>query len=244
MRFSVADDVLALFPVLTIGLLEGTIDSMRPGWEATVGALQGAALDRLRASCPDVESLPAQPSIEAWRQAYQRFGVKPSRFRPTHEALARRLLKAPEWPAINPLVDLYLTNQVAHLLPHGGYDRDALHGDLRLDRSPGGEPFVPLGGDPAAGEEPAERTEPGEIVYRDGDRVLTRRFNHRDCAATRITGETRRFLLFIEGVGDIPAAAVDEAVGDLTRRVDTCCAGSFEAHLFTVKAGDQAITLR
>ncbi len=239
MRLFVADDVLALFPTFTIGLLEGTVESLRPGFAATLASLQAAALARLRAASPDVEALMAQASVRAWREAYQRFGSKPTRFRPTHEALARRLLKEPVWPQINPLVDVYLTNQVAHLLPHGGYDREALTGDLALDRSPGGEPFEPLGS--LAGEQ--ESTEPGEIVYRDRRRVLTRRWNHRDSDATKISADTRHLLLFIEAVGEIPATAVSAALADLEARLAACFEGTFVQRLFAVTAGEREIEI-
>lgn len=236
MRFTVADDVLARFPALAIGILEGEVEAPRADLPSTLRGLQSAALDRLRAASPDAPSLMARPNVRAWRDAYQRFGVKPTKFRPTHEAFARRLLKEPSWPAINPLVDVYLTNQVAHLLPHGGYDRAALDGDLRLARSPGGEPFEPLGG----GE---ERTDPGEIVYRDRGRVLTRRWNYRDAEATKITADTRRFLLLVEAVEGIPAAAVEEAVADLERRLAGCFAGRFTRHLLVAASGDREIAL-
>ena len=237
MRFRVADDVLALFPAPVIGILGGEVASPRPGFPERLRALQEGALARLHAAAPDVESLMAHSNVRIWRQAYQRFGAKPTKFRPTHEAFARRLLKDPAWPAINPIVDVYLTNQVAHLLPHGGYDRASLDGDLCLGRSPGGEAFAPLGG----GE---ERTERGEVVYRDAGRVLTRRWNHRDSELTRITGETRRPLLFVEALDGIPAPAVEDALADLARRLAHCFEGTFTTRLFVASHGQQEIALK
>lgn len=76
---------------------------------------------------------------------YRQCGVNPKKYPPTHEALAKRLLKGNEWPNINPIVDIYLANQVEHLLPHGGHDLRKLDGNMRLRRSSGGESFSPLG---------------------------------------------------------------------------------------------------
>jgi len=235
-RLTVGGDLLALFPAVTLGVLAGEVERERPGREEALRALQDEALARLQARSPDVEALMAQPSVRLWREAYQRFGTKPTKFRPTHEALARRLLKEPAWPAIHPAVDVYLTNQIAHLLPHGGYDLDRLAGDLVLDRSPGGEPFEPLGG----GE---ERTEPGEVVYRDRERVLTRRWNHRDADATKIAAGTRRFLLFVEAVEGIPPSAVEDAIADLARRLEACFAGRFSGRTFQVTSASPEIAL-
>lgn len=237
MRLIVSGDLLALFPAITLGILAGEVEGDQPGREETLRHLQDEALAGLQARCPDVEALMAQPNVQVWREAYQRFGTKPTKFRPTHEALARRLLKEPAWPAIHPLVDVYLTNQVAHLLPHGGYDRDRLAGDLALDRSPGGEPFEPLGG----GD---ERTEPGEVVYRDRERVLTRRWNHRDADPTKIATRTRGVLLFIEAVDGIPpAAAVEDAIADLQRRLEASFAGRFRGQTFRMTSASREITL-
>src|SRR5262249_26440709 len=143
MRLTVADEVVDLFPAFTLGILDGEVGPPEPGFPERIRSLQEAALDRLRAQATDVERLMEHPHVRLWREAYQRFGARPTKFRPTHEAFARRLLKEPSWPAIGPLVDVYLTNQAAHLLPHGGYDRDRLEGDLRLARSPGARPSLP-----------------------------------------------------------------------------------------------------
>ncbi len=236
MRLTVGGDVLALFPAFTLGILGGEVERERPGGAEALRALQAEALARLRARCADVEALMEQPSVQLWREAYQRFGTKPTKFRPTHEALARRLLKEPVWPSIHPMVDVYLTNQIAHLLPHGGYDRERLAGDLALDRSPGGEPFEPLGD----GE---ERTEPGEVVYRDRARILTRRWNHRDAEATKIAAGTRRILLFVEAVEGIPASAIEEAIEDLARRLEACFEGRFRGRAFRVTSEAREIAL-
>jgi DNA/RNA-binding domain of Phe-tRNA-synthetase-like protein len=236
MRLILAGDVLALFPALTLGVLAGELERDRPGLDETLHSFREESLASLRARCPDIEALMAQPSIRLWREAYQRFGTKPTKFRPTHEALARRLLKEPAWPAIHPVVDVYLTNQVAHLLPHGGYDRDRLAGDLVLDRSPGGEAFEPLGGG-------GERTEPGEVVYRDRSRILTRRWNHRDAEATKVAAGTRRCLLFVEAVEGIPASAVEEAIADLQRRLEACFEGRFCGRAFRMTSEAREIAL-
>jgi len=62
--------------------------------------------------------------------------------------------------SVSPIVDVYLTNQVVHLMPHGGYDKDSLASSIQLRKSAGGEPFVPIGGE-------GEKTIAGEIVYAD-----------------------------------------------------------------------------
>jgi DNA/RNA-binding domain of Phe-tRNA-synthetase-like protein len=46
------------------------------------------------------------PAVAAMRRLFKAAGTDPSRYRPSSEALLRRLLKAEELPSIHPLVDL------------------------------------------------------------------------------------------------------------------------------------------
>jgi len=229
MRLHVAQPVVDLFPAITLGVLTGTISAPRGDVRGTVAALRDKASASLLAGAPTVEALAEHPHVSRWREAYRAFGTKPNKHRPTHEALARRLLKDGVWPEINPIVDVYLTNQIEHLLPHGGYDRAALAGDLALYVSPGNEGFEPLGGG-------SELTEAGEIVYRDERRVLTRRWNYKDCDATKIEAATSAFLLFIEAPGGIDPARVEAACADLAGRYERAFDGDFRAAVFSVDA--------
>jgi DNA/RNA-binding domain of Phe-tRNA-synthetase-like protein len=239
MRLSVSEEVLRLFPHVTLGILRGSISAPRGDLrdlQETIADLRAKALASLTARVSTPEALAEEKNISAWREAYKTFGTKPTKFRPTHEAMARRLLKEPAWPDINPIVDIYLTNQTHHLLPHGGYDATTLAGDLSLYVSPGNEPFEPLGG----GE---ELTEPGEIVYRDPRRVLTRRWNYRDCDATKITAETTDFVLVIESPGEIPAADIEKACTDLAQRYERAYEGRFTPLVFEAGQGSRDVDL-
>ena len=225
MRLNVSEQVLNLFPRITLGIVRGSITSARSDLRDTVDDLRAKALASLNARASTPEALGELKNIAVWREAYKTFGTKPTKFRPTHEALARRLLKDGVWPDIDPIVDIYLTNQTDHLLPHGGYDAATLAEDLSLYVSPGNEPFEPLGGG-------QEATEPGEVVYRDRQRVLTRRWNYRDCDATKITEHTTEFVLMIEALGEIEASLVEKACSDLVQRYARAFEGRFTPLVF------------
>jgi DNA/RNA-binding domain of Phe-tRNA-synthetase-like protein len=53
-----------------------------------------------------VETLSAHPAIAALRRLFKAAGCDPTRYRPSSEALLRRLLKGEAMPVISPLVDL------------------------------------------------------------------------------------------------------------------------------------------
>ncbi len=194
-ELSVATAVKNQFPKLQIAVITGELPATTPDparTSAAINALRDTALRQLKTEAGRFEHLSQHPHVAAWRQAYASFGVKAKRHPPTHEALAKRLLKDQGWPEINPIVDIYLANQAQWLLPHGGYDSDYLSGDLCLRLAGSGLTFTALGSDEA------EAVPEGEIIYTDEARVLTRRWNYRDCHATRIRAATQRFWLAIE----------------------------------------------
>ncbi|MFI7443746.1 B3/B4 domain-containing protein [Nonomuraea indica] len=137
------------------------------------------------ADAADAASREAQPAkIEAWRDAYRAFGAKPSRTRPSVDALTRRL----PLPEINQVVDAYNVISVKHALPIGGEDLDRYSGPARLVRAAGGE----------SSEEALGAPEPGEVIWRDDVGVTCRRWNWRQCVRTRITEETVNALFILE----------------------------------------------
>lgn len=92
------------------------------------------------------DSIKLQPVIAATREAYKRCGKDPSRYRPSSEALRRRLMRGLELYRIDTLVDLI--NLVSLRTGHsiGGFDADKISGtDLQLGIGRAGEPFEGIG---------------------------------------------------------------------------------------------------
>jgi DNA/RNA-binding domain of Phe-tRNA-synthetase-like protein len=152
---------------------------------------------------------PAAPHVEAWREAYRGFGVNPRRARPSVDALLRR----PELPRINRVVDAYNAVSVRHGLPIGGEDLDTYDGPARLVRAAGDEAFATV----KDGEPVVERPEPGEVVWRDDAGVTCRRWNWRQCTRTHITEQTKNALFILERLEPYSLenlrAAADELAG-------------------------------
>lgn len=63
------------------------------------------------------------------RALYRRFGLDPTRVRPSSEALLRRLKKGEPLPRVNSLVDLANAMSVQLQVPVGLYDLDKVQGD-------------------------------------------------------------------------------------------------------------------
>ena len=117
------------------------------------------------------------------RELYRRFGLDPTRVRPSSEALLRRLKKGEPLPRINSLVDVANALSVQLQVPVGLYDLDKVKGDelvIRLGAE--GEGYTGIG---------KERVNvAGRICVADADGPCGN--PSADSARTMITTETER----------------------------------------------------
>ena len=104
-----------------------------------------AFTEELRAA-DTTEGIKHQPAIAATREAYKRCGKDPSRYRPSAEALRRRLLRGLELYQIDTLVDLINLVSLRTGYSIGGFDADKIQGtDLCLGVGRAEEPFEGIG---------------------------------------------------------------------------------------------------
>lgn len=211
--------VIESYPGIHIGVLFGEgLDNKTqfPG----LFRLQKEAITKAQAQIGD-QPATRHPHISSWREMYRSFGTKPSDYRPSAEALIRRALKTSKLPVINTAVDLYNLVSVKHIIPMGGFDADKIEGAIYLKVSDGGEVFIPLGASKQ------EETYPGEVVYADDARILTRRWNYRDADETKITSEARNLVMFIDASPEIKLDKVESALDELLRLLKNACGGSY-----------------
>ena len=80
------------------------------------------------------------------RALYRRFGIDPTRVRPSSEALLRRLKKGEPLPRVNSLVDVANSLSVQLQVPVGLYDLEKIRGDELVVRLGGeGEGYTGIG---------------------------------------------------------------------------------------------------
>ncbi len=217
LKFTIAPEVFAKYPgyVRGVVLAHGVQNGHSPA--ALLGLLRQAEAG-LRARL-NIDTLTEDPRIASWREAYRAFGAKPSEFRPSMEAMTRRVLRGQELPAINALVDLGNVVSLRRLLPIGGHAIDQLTSDISLRIAHGGESFVPLG------ETAEEHPEPGEIVFVEGNIVLTRRWTWRQANHTLMVPGTTAVEINVDGLPPVTVPEVEETCDEVAGLVQRFCGG-------------------
>ena len=90
-----------------------------------------------------------RPGIVATRNAYKACGKDPNRYRPSSEALCRRIVRGMELHKIDTLVDLVNLLSMKSGYSVSGFDRDKIAGDtLTIGVGEEGEPFEGIGRGP------------------------------------------------------------------------------------------------
>lgn len=215
--YTIADDVFARFPgyVRGVVLAHGVTNGPSP---AELVALLRAAEDEVRRTV-DPATIAGHPLIRSWREAFRATGAKPSEFRSSIEALARRVTRGDPLPTISALVDIGSVISLRHLLPAGAHAIDALTEDLWLRPATGSEVFTALDG------EAVEHPIPGEIIFAEGERVLTRRWVWRQGIATLIQPDTSAVEVNVDGMPPVMVAEVEEICCEVIALVERFCGG-------------------
>ena len=174
------------------------------------------------------DSIKYQPVIAATREAYKRCGKDPSRYRPSAEALRRRLLRGLELYQIDTLVDLI--NLVSLRTGHsiGGFDADKIEGTtLTLGIGTHNEPYEAIG----RGELNIE----GLPVYRDKTGGIGTPTS--DNERTNLSPETRHLVMTINMYGSDPDYPAERVIS-LTERLLTQYAGASHITARLIKANE------
>lgn len=120
---------------------------VRPGWlvlEGVAVAADAPALDGpLRAAAERMRNAAEAADLTAAvRAMYRRFGVDPTKTRPSSEALLRRVRKGDALPRINNVVDVCNWCSLEFQVPYGLYDLSRVEGAVVLRAGHAGESYA------------------------------------------------------------------------------------------------------
>ncbi len=161
-------------------------------------------------SVMEMADINQRPGIAGTRAVYKALGKEPNRYRPSMEAMSRRIIKGMELYRIDTLVDLINLVSLSSGYAIGGFDADKIDGDeLTLGVGREGEPFNAIGRGPL------------NIaclpVYRDATGGIGTPTS--DEERTKISLGTRRLLMTINIYREeMPVADVENLVSRLLSR--------------------------
>lgn len=221
MIYTNAAELLQKYPSLTTGIVLARRINNGPSCPEVEELLSPVEVQV--ASHFDPATLSSHPHIASFRQAYSAFGVKPSKYNSAPELLIRRVLKDSKLPRINRLVDLCNCISLKYILPVAAYDLAGVTGNVTVGLAKGNESFLPL----YATE--IEQPEPGEVVYLDEEKCLSRRWNWRQCEQAKVRPETKDVIITVEGLEKIAPVEVERATAELLQLVPQLCGGTARA---------------
>lgn len=156
MNISVSEQIYQACPRLRLGIISCDVVNT-PSDEALWEEI-AAEEESLRLSMR-MEEIARRIPIYETRQAYKKLGKDPNRYRPSAEALCRRILKGYPLYKIDTLVDLINLVSIRTGYSIGGFDAGKIKGDLILGVGKADELFTGIGRGPLNIE--------GLPVYRD-----------------------------------------------------------------------------
>ena len=205
MHFRHSETLWQEFPHLFPAIL--VLDPVEPviGLEERIEPWRRRARERLE-NGPEAE----MPEVAAWRRAYSKMGLKPTKYRSAAEALLRRFKREGELPRLHPLIDLCNAMSLAFALPVAIFDLAQVDQFLEVRHARGTETYLAWGGE-------MESVPEGEVIFADAaDHAHARRWTFRQSRKSTVSAETRHALVVAEGLH----ASADEDVPELLNALD------------------------
>jgi DNA/RNA-binding domain of Phe-tRNA-synthetase-like protein len=155
------------------------------------------------------------PEVQAWRRAFSRMGLEPTRYRCASEALLRRFRKEGSLPRIHPLVDLCNAVSLAFAIPVAVFDVAEVDEHLEVRRATGDETYLAFSGE-------TESPEHGEVIFADAaGRVHARRWTNRQSASSAVREPTTAVLIVAEALHNGAHADVERLIATLAQELRT-----------------------
>ena len=155
-----------------------------------------------------LESLARAPAIRAVRAMFREWGMDPSKYRPSSEALLRRVVQGKGLYRVSNAVDICNLGSIETGWPYGCYDRARIRAPTMLRHGAPGEMYEGIGKKMWHLE--------GRPVLADPDGPFGSPIS--DSTRTMITESTREILVVIYAPDGAPDSGIDEALARLGER--------------------------
>jgi len=139
----ISSSIASLLPHVVIGLLQCKVSNTSYNDELWTDIEDYSKQFKQTYQLADINQ---RETIAATREAYRKTGKEPNRYRPSAEALCRRLVKGESLYRISTIVDCINLISVKTGYSIGGFDRDSIIGNsLELGIGQAGEEFYAIG---------------------------------------------------------------------------------------------------
>ena len=195
-------------PDVQLGVLEAEQVRVTPAGEELAREMD-AACERLRSEL-SVEQVAELNSIRGVRAMFRAWGVDPSRYRPSAEALLRRVMQGKGLYRISNVVDISNLGSIESGWPYGTYNRAAMEPPVALRLGQAGEKYEGIG---------------KQTWHLDRRPVLADRQGPfgspiSDSVRTMITDSATELLTVIYAPASGSRAALEQALERLARRLE------------------------
>lgn len=142
MTINIEPEIKSICPTLTLAIIRCKIQNT--AYNATLWSDIDNASQTLRAqtSIPDIKK---KPIIAATRQAYKKCGKDPNRYRPSSEALCRRIISGKDLYQISTGVDVINLLSFTSGYSIGAFDAEQITGNLSYGIGKANEAYTGIG---------------------------------------------------------------------------------------------------
>lgn len=212
-----------------LGLLEADAVRVEPspaGLADELGSVASGLAGRVT-----VEAVAAMAPVIAVRAMFRAWGLDPSKYRPSSEALLRRVAQGKGLTLISNVVDIVNLAQIETGWPMGGYDRDRIRPPVTLRLGEAGEKYEGIG----------RRVWhlAGRPVLADADGPFGSPIS--DSTRTMLSSATRAMMVAIFAPSHAAEAAIEQTLAKIEDRLGRWASGQgFRREISLPNAGEIA----
>jgi len=206
---SVSPVIRKKIPGLRLGIIDGSNIIIRKDSELVAqeyAHLEHFIIGKFAKAPPSTDRI-----VSGVRRLYRRIGWEPTQYRPSSEAMIRRILKKDGLYRINNIVDLGNIVSTRFHLPMGLYDADKINGDVLCDIGKENESYQGISRDHIRAA--------GKLILRDSTGIFGN--PTADSRRTAITGQTRSILVIFFTPPETPPAHLTETLDTLDALLKT-----------------------
>ncbi len=187
-KISFQKELLEKIPSIRLGCIQCDVEVLASDYK--IKKLSNEIISQIKSELT-VETISQKPTIKSTKEAYRKLGKDPSRYRPSAEALTRRIVKGNGLYNVNNVVDLLNLISLESGFSIGGYDADKINGPIEFGIGRPDEPYEAIG----RGELNIENLP----LFRDATGAFGSPTS--DSTRTMVTNQTTSFLMILIDFG-------------------------------------------